>query len=106
MLYGTDSVPADKFNIGRLVMSKSNKSTESEQLQRAILHFKQHQDEFATKHHGEFVVIYEDKVEGFFDNSIDAYTAAKMRHPSGGFLLRECLNSDEEVPAIFRSRVA
>ena len=87
-------------------MSKSNKSTESEQLQRAISHFRQHQEEFAAEHHGEFVVIYENKVEGFFGDAVEAYTKAKERYPSGGFLLRECLTSDEEVPAIFRSRVA
>ena len=37
-------------------------------LERPLAYFKAHQEKFATEHHGQFVVIYEDSVEGFYDD--------------------------------------
>ena len=87
-------------------MSTPKVSESSGRLKQAISYFMSHQDEFARAHHGKYVVIYENKVEGFFDSALDAYSEAKSLHPSGDFLLRACIKSEEEASAILRSRVA
>ena len=51
-------------------------------LERPLKYFKEHQDEFANEHYGQFVLIYEDNVEGFFDDEIDAYVVAKNKFPA------------------------
>lgn len=75
-------------------------------LEGPIAYFKEHQEEFAKDHHGQFVVIYENSVEGFYDNEMEAYLAAKAKFPPGSFLLRPCIRPEEETAAVFRSRVA
>ncbi len=75
-------------------------------LERPLAYFKAHQEKFATEHHGQFVVIYEDSVEGFYDDQLEAYLAAKSKFPAGAFLLRPCIRPEEETAAVFRSRVA
>ena len=75
-------------------------------LERPIAYFKAHQEEFSKDHHGQFVVIHEDSVEGFYDDELEAYLDAKSKFPVGSFLLRSCIRPEEETAAVFRSRVA
>ena len=75
-------------------------------LEQPIEFFKAHQEEFAKDHHGQFVVICGDSVEGFYDDELDAYLTAKSKFPVGSFLLRPCIRPEEETAAVFRSRVA
>ena len=75
-------------------------------LERALSVFRENQDEFASNHHGQFVVIHENEVVGFFDDELEAYHEAKTRYGLGAFLLRQCLRPDEEDEPVFHSRVA
>ncbi len=75
-------------------------------LEKPLAYFRKHQKKFASEHHGEFVVIYEDAVEGFYKSELEAYTVAIKKHPDGSFLLRPCLRPEEESVAVFHSRVA
>ena len=74
-------------------------------LEKPLAYFRKHQEKFASEHHGEFVVIYEEDVEGFYKSELEAYTIAIKRHPDGSFLLRPCLRPEEESVAKFHSRV-
>ena len=76
-------------------------------LERPLAYFRVHQEEFVKEHYGQFVIIHEDKVEGFFDDELDAYLVAKKKKlPPGSYLLRPCIRREEETSAMFRSRVA
>ncbi len=60
-----------------------------------------------TSHHGEIVLLCNQEIAGFYQNYLDAYTAAtEKQYPPGSFLLRACLRLEEEIRPIFRSRVA
>ena len=60
---------------------------------------------WAEEHHGEFVLIHEDRVAGFYADEFEAYQEGKGRFGPGRFYLRRCLRPDEEVAPIFHSRV-
>ena len=75
-------------------------------LEKPLAYFRKHQEKFASEHHGEFVVIYEEDVEGFYKSELEAYIVAIKKHPDGSFLLRPCLRPEEENVAVFHSRVA
>ena len=74
-------------------------------LEKPLAYFRKHQEKSAGGHHGEFVVIHEEDVEGFHRSELEAYKAAIKSHPDGSFLLRPCLRPEEESVAVFRSRV-
>ena len=42
------------------------------ELERPLSVFRENQDEFASKHHGQFVVIHDDGIMGFFDDELEA----------------------------------
>ena len=71
-----------------------------------LSHFRDHQEEFAKENPGKFVLIYNQAVEGFYDDETEAYLAGKKKFPDGTFLLRKCIKKEEETAAIFHSRVA
>ena len=75
-------------------------------LERPLSVFRENQEKFASKHHGQFVVIHDDEVIGFFDDELEAYHEAKTRYGLGAFLLRQCLRQEEEDEPVFHSRVA
>ena len=71
-----------------------------------LSHFRDHQEEFAKENPGKFVLIYNQTVEGFYDDETEAYLAGKKKFQGGTFLLRKCIRKEEETAAIFHSRVA
>ena len=71
-----------------------------------LSHFRDHQEEFAKENFGKFVLIYNQTVEGFYEDETEAYLAGKNKFPDGAFLLRKCIRKKEETAAIFHSRVA
>lgn len=75
-------------------------------LEQSLAVFREHQEEFASAHHGEYVVIHGERVVGFYDDQLEAYQMAKAEFPAGSFLLRQCLRPDEERTVVMRSRVA
>ncbi len=75
-------------------------------LERPLAYFKEHQSQFAKEHHGKFVLIHEEFVDGFFEVELEAYTVAKKKYAAGSFLIRPCLSSEEETTQMFHSRVA
>ena len=72
-------------------------------LEKPLAYFRKLQKKFASEHHGEFVVIYEEDVEGFYKTKLEAYTVGIKKHPDGSFLLRPCLRPEEESVAVFHS---
>ena len=68
--------------------------------------YEKNQLRWAEKHHGEFVLIHDDRVIGFFADEFEAYREGKDRFGAGHFYLRCCLRPDEEVAPTFHSRVS
>ena len=75
-------------------------------LKKQINYYKKNQDWLAREHHGEYALIYDEKLVGFFDSDIEAYSAAKKKYAPGTFLIRKCLKPSEESALTFHSRVA
>ena len=76
-------------------------------LEKQIEIFRKNQKELAKKHHGERVLIHDERVIGFFKSDSEAYsTAIGNGFKEGDFLVRECLSPEEETPLTFHSRVA
>jgi hypothetical protein len=75
-------------------------------LETQIAFFRKHQDELAKKHHGKFVLIHDESIDGVYDSELEAYTVAKQAYAPGTFLIRECLLPDEEMVQVFHSSVA
>ena len=75
-------------------------------LDRQIAYFQQHQTELAEEHHGEFVLIHDESIEGFYESELDAYTAAKRRYDAGTFLIGNALDLKKRRPKRFHSRIA
>ena len=75
-------------------------------LEKELIYFRDHQEEFAEKNPGQFVLICGKTIEGFYDDEIEAYLVAKKKFQNGAFLLKRCIRKEEETAAIFHSRVA
>ena len=75
-------------------------------LEKELAYFRDNQEKFAKEHPGQFVVIYNNNIDGFYNDEIEAYLIAKNKFQEGAFLLRQCIRKEEETAAIFRSRVA
>ena len=65
-------------------------------LNRQFAYFKKHQNEYAKEHHGEFVLIHNNSVEGFYQSELRAYTIAKNKFEAGTFLIRKCLRTQKK----------
>ena len=76
------------------------------QLEREIAFFKSIQSKLAQDHHGQFVVIHGESIEGVYESELKAYVAARKKIGSEPFLIRECIRPDEEFRHTFHSRVA
>ena len=44
-----------------------------------LSYFRSRQDEFVAKHHGQFVLIHNQTVDGFYDDETEAYLIAKKK---------------------------
>lgn len=69
--------------------------------------YRTHQEEYSAEHHGEYILIDVNcDIVGFFSSALEAYHIADERglEPKT-FLIRKCLNPDEEEPITFHSRV-
>ena len=75
-------------------------------LGKQIAYFKKHQKRLAREHHRKYVLIHDDSVIDVFESEIDAYVTARNRYKAGTFLIRQCLNPEEESVHVFHSRVA
>ena len=79
----------------------------SHELDIQIACFKEQQAMLASEHHEEFVLIHNESIVGFYPAGGDAYREATTKGlQSGSFLIRQCLRLEEEIPAVFHSRVA
>ena len=65
-------------------------------------------ERLVEEHQGQYVLIQDSKVLGFFDTFSSAYWAAvgDERLEPGDFLVRFCQPKEEEAPATFYSRMA
>ena len=70
--------------------------------------YRQIQERLVKEHHGQYVLIQDSKVLGFFDTFSSAYWAAvgDEKLEPGDFLVRLCQPKEDEAPATFYSRMA
>lgn len=74
-------------------------------LQKQLEYFKLHQDELVKKYRGKFLVIKDQKVQGFYNTETEAYTDAKKKFGLGNFLIQQSLPGQESYTQTFHSRV-
>ena len=86
-------------------MTAKNRELRNRALERPLAIFEANQQKFAAEHHGQFVVIHGDDIDGFYSDELQAYEAAKSKYGAGSFLLQRCVRVDEEMGAVFHSRV-
>ena len=86
-------------------MSGTRRREATVMLSRQLEYFRSIQDKLASEQYGQFVLIHNGAVDGFFDTEIDAYTAAKKKYEPGSFLIQRCIAASEEKPLVFHSRV-
>lgn len=69
--------------------------------------FRKHQENLATQHHGEYVLISAAGILGTFPSDSDAYWNAvdEKNLVPGNFLIHPCCFPDEERPVMFYSNV-
>jgi len=80
--------------------------TETMSLEKSIKYYKENQKFLAEKHHGEFVVIKDKSICGFYADISLAFSEACKEMQPGTFLIRQCIGSEEEQPIFTFSRVA
>lgn len=76
------------------------------QLEREIAFYESIQSSLARDHHGMFVVIRGESVEGVYESELKAYVSARKKKGPEPFLIRKCVNPGEEFRHTFHSRVA
>ncbi len=54
-------------------------------LERALAHFRNHQEKFSEEHYRQFVLIHDEEVEGFYDDEMSAYMAGQKKFKLGSF---------------------
>ena len=67
--------------------------------------FEANRKKLAAEHHGQYVVIHDNEIVGFYDDELEAYEEAKLKYGAGSFLLQHCIRLEEETKAVFHSRV-
>ena len=86
-------------------MDATRKKETTERLSRQLDYFRSIQAKLAREQYGQFVLIHNSAIDGFFDTEIDAYTSAKKKYEPGSFLIRRCIAASDEKPLVFHSRV-
>lgn len=67
--------------------------------------FNEHRDEFIKDHPGEYVVVRDEKVVGFFKNQMAAFSAMKDSK-LGTFLVKKCGPADQDIIEYHTRRVS
>ena len=87
----------------------ASKMTEYNRLRKQWKYFERRRNSLAEKHHGKFVIIFNEKIHAFEDSEIAAHRRAKKdgltSRSQGQLYIRRCIYKDEEVPAVVRTRV-
>jgi len=70
--------------------------------------YEENREQFVNDHHQKFVVIFDKRVIGIYDDEADAHKTGRAVAGGDAFLLRQCLTSEEGEAnkPVFRSRVA
>jgi hypothetical protein len=64
-------------------------------LDREFKYYIDHQDELVRKYNGKYLIVVGDKVEGAFDERIDAILDGRKRFGAGNFMVQLCSPGDE-----------
>ena len=75
------------------------------QLQEEFDFYVQHQEEFAEAHRGQYVVIKDSQVLGFYDSEVEAVNTTQQNHDLGTFLVQLCEPGTENYTHVYHSRV-
>ncbi len=68
--------------------------------------FLEHQEEFAEKYNGRFIVIKKQNVLGDYDTELEAVEETSKREEIGTFLVQKCERGDSSFTQSFNSRVS
>ena len=74
-------------------------------LEKEFEFYLEHQDEFAKKYNGKFIVIKNQEVIGVFESEIEAIEKTSASHQLGTFLVQKCEPGKESYTQTYHSRV-
>jgi hypothetical protein len=74
-------------------------------LEKEYAYFKKMRPQLLTGHLGEFAVIKEEAILGYYRSDVEALRETQKVHPVGTFIVQRCVPENEEVQK-FHSRVA
>ena len=74
--------------------------------ERSLKLFEENRDRYVEDHYGQFVLIHDGRVVGFYDREMEGYYAGKEQFGLGEFLLKKCIERDEDLELRFHSRIA
>ncbi len=75
-------------------------------LEKEFTYYLEHQDDFAKKYHGKFIVIKNCSVLGVYNSEIEAIETTKKEHDLGTFFVQKCESGNQNYTQTFHSRVA
>ncbi len=64
-------------------------------------YFTRHLSEYMKNHAGKFVVIAEEKEQGFFDTFDEAYRYAVEKFELGNFVVQQCVSEQENTATFY-----
>ena len=98
--------PCENFHKQTIKHPKLMPTLSENPLHQDFEYFLMHRDRIIDQHLGEFVVICDQKVVGYFSSQLQAI--GKMRHTRaiGTFLIQRCESDEESYTQTFHSRVS
>ena len=75
------------------------------QLQEEFQYYLRRQEELTSEHEGQYVVIKDSQILGFYDSEVDAVEETRRNHEIGTFLVQLCGPGSDNYTEIYHSRV-
>jgi len=75
-------------------------------LKQEFEYFLEHQEEFAKKYNGKFIVIKNRQIIGIYNSEIEAVEESCKTEEMGTFLIQKCEPGDASFTQTFHSRVS
>ncbi len=75
------------------------------QLEEEFQYYLCHQDELVEKHEGQYVVVKDSQILGFYDSEVEAIENTQRDHKLGTFLVQRCEPGSQNYTEVFHSRV-
>jgi hypothetical protein len=74
-------------------------------LEQEFKYFDSNRDQLIKGHENQYIIIYKNKVLGYYDNEVQAIKETLKTHELGTFFVNKCIPRDQDIQK-YHSRVA